>query len=138
MGKRQKTLSVWEVMLRGIGAALLLYIGGSAALALAAVKGILPEEVSFSVVAALCAMATFLGGSLCSKSMPWGILLNAMSVAAIFAVVLVAIGASCFDGILWSGHGGTLLLCALGGGGLAGVTGGKRRRAKRGRKKSRL
>jgi len=107
-------------------------------MALLVVKGYLRESLTFPAMAVLCAAAGFVGSSLTSGCLPWGRMLNAMLTAAVFAAVLVGIGASCCGGILWSGHGGMLLLCALGGGMLAGVLGDGRRKGKRKRKKGRL
>jgi len=138
MGKRQKSSSVWVTLLRALAAAVILYVGGTAALALFVVKGILPETAAVPALAILCAAAAMLGGGLCAGKLPWGTLPASLAAAALFAVLLLGVGAGFLPGVEWSGHGGVLLLCAVGGGLLSGVMGGGRVKGKRRKKRGKL
>lgn len=133
MGNK-KTVPVWRVFLEGALVTLGVYVGGVALLALLVVKGAVPEDSAFPVLAALCALAAVSGGLPAAKRSPWGTLPSALLNTAIFAAVLATVGLLCWEeGVAWNGRGGILLLCALAGGVLAGVLGGRRpaRRKKR-------
>ncbi|MBE6963080.1 MAG: hypothetical protein E7443_00575 [Ruminococcaceae bacterium] len=138
MGKQQKTSSVWVVLLRSLVVAMILYMGGAAVLALLLVKGVLPETAAFPVLAVLCVAAAVFGGGLCARSLTWGTLPASLAAAALFAAVLLGVGAAFLRGIAWSAHGGVLLLCVAGGGLLSGLLGGGRTKGKRKRKKGKL
>ena len=124
MGKKQ--ISEWKRYARGIGAAVGIYLACMVVLALLLAKGVLPESRSFPAVAVCCFLSPFLGGICVGRSAlgRWG---KGAVVAAGFAVILIAVGLLCWDGILWAGHGGILLLCALAGGLLSGAAGRKKR-----------
>jgi len=132
MGKTKKQVAPpARVMLRGI----LLTIGAEIValmvLALLLVKGIVPENVIFPVVAVMCLVATLLGGLSVARKTPWGVMATAMFQAGGVAILMLAIGFGCWQQISWSGQGGCLLLCVLAGGVLAGILGrqkGKRKR----------
>ena len=129
--EKKKQKPEWTGFLQGILLALGVYLVCQLLTALLLVKGVLPESRSFLVVAVCCAVSALIGGLWVGKT-SLGRLAGGVLVAAGFAVVLVAVGLLCWDGILWTGHGGILLLCALAGGVLSGLTGGKRgRRVKR-------
>ena len=130
--EKKKQKPEWTGCLQGILVALGVYLVCQLLTALLLVKGVLPESRSFLVVAVCCAASALIGGLWGGKT-SWGRLAGGVLVAAGFAVVLVAVGLLCWDGgILWTGHGGILLLCALAGGVLSGLAGGKRgRRVKR-------
>lgn len=129
--EKKKQTPEWASYLRGILLALGVYLVSQMLVALLLVKGVLPERHSFLVVAVCCVVSALVGGLWGGKS-SLGRLAGGMLVAAGFAVVLVAVGLLCWDGIVWTGHGGILLLCALAGGLLSGLAGGKRsRRGKR-------
>ena len=129
--EKKKQKPEWTGFLQGILLALGVYLVCQMLTALLLVKGVLPESRSFLVVAVCCAVSALIGGLWVGKT-SLGRLAGGVLVAAGFAVVLVAVGLLCWDGILWTGHGGILLLCALAGGVLSGLTGGKRgRRVKR-------
>ena len=61
-----------------------------------------------------------------ARRSPWGTLPAALACAALFAAVLAAVGTAFWQGITWTGRGGVLLLCVLGGGVLSGLLGGRR------------
>ena len=130
--EKKKRAPTWSGIVRGILLALGVYLVFQLLAALLLVKGVLPESRSFPVVAVCCVLSAFLGGLAGSRSGFPSRLAGGMLTAAGFAVVLTAIGLLCWDGILWAGHGGILLLCALAGGLIAGLCGGKQgRRVKR-------
>ena len=66
------------------------------------------------------------GGLLTARQSPWGTLPSALLNTLVFAGILIAAGAICWQGITWYGHGSILLLCALAGGVVAGILGGRR------------
>lgn len=134
MGKGGKARpAAWQGVLRGVLMALGLYLVGTALLALLIVKGAVPEGLMFPVTAVLCVLSALCGGLLAGPMLPP--LPGAMAVAACFGGVLLAVGAACWQGVTWTGHGGALLACALGGGLLSGILAGscrgRRRKAKR-------
>ena len=134
MGKGGKVRpTAWQGVLRGVLAALGLYLIGTALLALVIVKGGVPESVMLPVTAVLCVLAVLCGGLLTGPMLPP--LPGAMAVAVCFGCVLLAVGAACWQGITWAGNGGVLLVCVLGGGVLSGMLAGSsrghRRKAKR-------
>ena len=130
MGKGGKARPApWRGVLRGVLAAFGLYLIGTALLALLIVKGVVPEGVMFPVTAVLCVVSVLCGGLLAGPMLPP--LPGAMAVAACFGGVLLAVGAACWQGVTWAGHGGVLLACTLGGGLLSGVLAGSRRGRRR-------
>ena len=130
MGKGGKTRpAAWQGVLRGVLAALGLYLVGTALLALVVVKGAAPEKMMFPVTAMLCVLSVFCGRLLAGPMLPP--LPGAMAVAACFGGVLLAVGEACWQGVTWTGHGGILLVCALGGGLLSGILLGSRRGRRR-------
>ena len=88
--------------------------------------------ILMAVTAVLCALSVLCGGLLAGPMLPP--LPGAMAVAACFGGVLLAVGAACWQGVTWTGHGGVLLACALGGGLLSGILTGSRRGRRRKRK----
>ena len=90
--------------------------------------------VVFAVTAGLCVIASAAGAFWAAGQAGMGRLPGAMSAAALFACALIAVGALAWQGITWTGHGGILLLCALAGGLLAGLLGGRKRGGKRRRR----
>ena len=130
MGKGGKARpAAWQGVLRGVLAALGVYLIGTALLALVIVKGGVPESVMFPVTAVLCVLAVLCGGLMAGPMLPP--LPGAMAVAACFDGVLLAVGSACWQGVTWTGHGGILLACALGGGVLSGLLAGRRRGRRR-------
>lgn len=125
-GRRQQT-ALWRVFLQGVLLALGIYLLGQFLVALLMVKGALPESGGFPAVAVLCVLAVVCGGMATARRAPWGALPAALLTAGLFAAVLILVGLSSWESIHWLGHGGILLLCALAGGGLAGLLGGHRR-----------
>ena len=132
-GKR----AAWAPLPQGVGLALGIDLLAQPLLALLAVKGVLPEDRAFPAVAAVCALAALLGGLYCAARCPWGTLVSGLACGATMAAVLAALGLLCWQRVDWMGRGGVVLLCALGGGLLAGLLGwkGGRRVRKRQRRK---
>ncbi len=130
-GRKQQAAAPWMGFLQGGLLALGVYLLGLLLLAFLMVKGTLPERSAFPVVAVLCVLAVFCGGMVAARRSPWGTLPAGLLCAVLFAVVLAAVGTAFWQGITWTGHGGILLLCALGGGGLAGLLGGRKRRKRK-------
>lgn len=133
MGKGGKARSApWRGVLRGTLAAIVLYLIGTALLALLIVNGAVPEAMMFPVTAVLCVLSALCGGLLAGPMLPP--LPGAMAVAACFDGVLLAVGAACWQGVTWMGNGGALLVSVLGGGLLSGILAGSRRGRRRKRK----
>lgn len=130
MGKK-KTVPVWMVFVRGSALSFGVYLVGTALLALLVIRGAVPESSAFPVIAALCLAAAGSGGVLTARQAPWGTLPSALLNTAIFAAVLAAVGILCWKNVAWNGQGGALLACALAGGVLAGVLGGRRKRRRK-------
>lgn len=134
MGKEKKKSAEWTVFLQGSLVALSMYLVGLFTLALLLVKGVLPENAMVSVVAVLCLVAALGGGVLTAGRSSWGTLPAAVLNAMIFVGILIVAGAACWQGICWTGHSWILLACALSGGVLAGLLGGRKgRKRKRGK-----
>ena len=130
MGKGGKARPApWRGVLRGTLAAIVLYLIGTALLALLIVNGAVPEAMMFPMTAVLCVLSALCGGLLAGPMLPP--LPGAMAVAACFDGVLLAVGAACWQGVTWMGHGGILLLSVLGGGLLSGILAGSRRGRRR-------
>ena len=133
MGKGGKAHPApWRGVLRGTLAAIVLYLIGTALLALLIVNGAVPEAMMFPVTAVLCVLSALCGGLLAGPMLPP--LPGAMAVAACFDGVLLAVGAACWQGVTWMGNGGALLVSVLGGGLLSGILAGSRRGRRRKRK----
>lgn len=130
-GRKQQTAAPWMGFLQGGLLALGVYLLGLLLLALLMVKGTLPERSAFPAVAALCTAAVFCGGTVAARRSPWGTLPAGLLCAVLFAGVLAAVGTAFWQGVTWTGHGGILLLCTLGGGVLAGLLGGRKRRKRK-------
>ena len=126
MGKKKTTAAIWTVFLRGSMLSLGIYFAGILLLALLLVKGAIPESGAFPVPAVLCFLSAMSGGLLTARQSPWGTLPSALLNTLVFAGILIAAGAICWQGITWYGHGSILLLCALAGGVVAGILGGRR------------
>lgn len=135
MGKGRKPATPWLIFVQGILLALGIYLLEQLLVALLLVRGTLPEQSVFPVVAVTCLLAALAGGISCVRRSAWGRLPSGLLAAGGFAAVLIAVGLLSWEGITWTGHGGILLLCALAGGLLAGVLGGRQgRRVKRKRR----
>ena len=136
-GTARKKTPAGMVVLQGVLVSLAIYLLAAVVLALLAVKGVVPEESLFPVLAVCCGVCALAGGMICARRVPWGALPGAMAAAAGFGAVLVAVGLLCWtDGVTWTGRGGILLACVLGGGLLAGLL-GRRRGGRRVQKKLR-
>lgn len=137
MGKGKKQPPDGLVFLKGVLLSLGIYLLGQLLVTLLVVKGTMSEKSLFPTVAALCVLAALGGALLCARRPLWGPLPSALGCAALFAAVLAAVGILSWGSVSWTGHGGVLILCALGGGVLAGLLGGGRRGRRR-RKKAGL
>lgn len=105
------------VVLQGVLVSLAIYLLAAVVLALLAVKGVMPEESLFPVLAVCCGVCALAGGMTCARRVPWGVLPGADGCCCGFAAVLAAVGLLCWtDGVTWTGRGGILLACVLGGG----------------------
>jgi putative membrane protein (TIGR04086 family) len=132
MGKKPATAPVWAVLLRGCALSLAVYLGGLLLLASLLVRGAVPEGAAFPATAALCALGALSGGLAAARRTPWGTLPSALLNSAVFAAVLAGAGGLWQQSLTWTGRGGVLALCVLGGGAAAGVLGSRRpRRRKR-------
>lgn len=136
MGKKRKSTPVWAVFLQGTALALGVYLAGQLLLALLQVRGVLPEQGGYPATAVACGLSSLLGGAICVRRSPWGTLPSGLLAAALFASLLVMVGLLFWQGLTWTGRGGVLLLCALGGGALSGLLGD--RRGRRGKRKRRI
>ena len=132
-GNGRKAPAVWLVFLRGVLVSLGLYLLAAAVAALLAVRGTLPESGIFPVLAAGCFLAAAVGGLTCVRAGPWGSLPGAMLCAAGFLLVIGASALLCWDAADWL-RGAVLLACGAAGGLLAGLTGGRRKRRRGGKR----
>lgn len=136
-GKTRKKTSAGVVVLQGVLVSLGIYLLAAVVLALLAVKGAVPEGSLFPVLAVCCGVCALAGGWTCARRTPWGALPGAMAAAAGFGAVLAAVGMLCWaNGVTWTGRGGILLACILGGGLLSALL-GRRRGGRRVQKKLR-
>ena len=112
-GTARKKTPAGMVVLQGVLVSLAIYLLAAVVLALLAVKGVMPEESLFPVLAVCCGVCALAGGMMiCARRVPWGALPGAMAAAAGFGAVLVAVGLLCWtDGVTWTGRGGILLAC---------------------------
>ena len=126
-GTARKKTPAGMVVLQGVLVSLAIYLLAAVVLALLAVKGVMPEKSLFPALAVCCGVCALAGGMACARRVPWGALPGAMAAAAGFGAVLAAVGLLCWtDGVTWTGRGGILLACVLGGGLLAGLLGRRR------------
>ena len=101
MGKKKTTAAIWTVFLRGSMLSLGIYFAGILLLALLLVKGAIPESGAFPVTAVLCFLSAMSGGLLTARQSPWGTLPSALLNTLVFAGILIAAGAICWQGITW-------------------------------------
>lgn len=132
MGKKKTTPQApWMGYLQGILLALAVYLGGLLLLALAVVRGSVPESAAFPVTCALCVLGSGLGGWLSARRSGLGSLPASVLTAVLFTAVLAGVGLLCYHALTWNGRGGGLILCALGGGVLGGLLGSRRGRRRK-------
>jgi len=135
MGKERKKESLLSVLIRGSFAALLVYLSGAFLAAFLLVKGVLPESAVYPMLAVDGALATLSGCLMVRGRTQLGKLPAALMVAGAFCCLLLLIGLCFWQGIYWTGEGGGLLLCAVGGGVLSALLSSrKRKKGKRLRK----
>lgn len=130
-GKKHKRRSGPAAAALGTGAALAAYLLLLAAAAALALRGTIPEESLTAVTAVCCFLAVLVGGSVSAGGSTWRPMGAAFSVGAVMAVLLVLGGLSAPEPPDWAGQGGGLVLCALGGGALAGFLAAKRAKKRR-------
>lgn len=129
---KQKSMAV--ILLKCVGAALLLYLVLQLLLALLTVKGALPEAKLFHAQVCTAVLAVLPGGIYAGRHSGLGALTAAMLVAAGVAVTALLLGLLIWDGIAQTAETGIRLLAMAAGGVLAGLLsarGGKKRRKKR-------
>lgn len=117
--------------LLGTAMALGIYLLGLLAAAWLLVRGTLPESTAFPVTAGLCAAASFIGGTVSARQMAIGSLPAALLTVGCFVLVLLAAAFGVWQNIACTVQSGGLLLCALTGGLVAGLLGGRKRRKPR-------
>ena len=123
MGNGKRTpRKPWVVFGRALALSLGIYLAGHLLLAALLVRGTVGEGAAFAVTAGLCVIASAAGAFWAAGQAGMGRLPGAMSAAALFACALIAVGAL------------VLLLCALAGGLLAGLLGGRKRGGKQRRR----
>lgn len=130
-GKKHKRLSGPAAAALGSGTALVGYGVLLALVAAALTRGIMPEGSLSAVVMVCCVVAALVGGSVSAGRSTWRPMSAAVSVGAVMAVLLLLGGLSAPEPPDWAGQGGALVLCALGGGLLAGLLASHRRKKKR-------
>lgn len=130
-GKKRKRLAGPAAAALGTGAALAGYVVLLAGVTALLVRGVMPEG-SLAVVTGVCCLAAVLmGGTVSAGRSTWRPMSAALSVGAVMAAILVVAGLSAPEPPNWAGQGGSLVLCALGGGALAGLLASRRAGKKR-------
>ena len=130
---RRKSGALWMVIARGVAVSLVIWACGVGLLAGVMTAGAVGETGAFPALLALTTVAAFVGAVSVIRHTPLGSLVSSMLTAGLFAALLLCIGMASWNGIAWTGHGGTLLLWALIGGAAAGIAGRPRpkKRARR-------
>jgi len=130
-GKKRKRLSGPAAAALGSGTALGGYVALLALLAALLARGTVPEGSLTGAVMVCCALSALAGGAVSAGRSTWRPMPAGFSVGAVMAVILVLGGLSAPKPPDWAGQGGALVLCALGGGLLAGFLAARRARRKR-------
>ena len=135
MGKSKKQSGpLWMVLSEGILLSLSVWLIGTLALAGGMTMGMVGEEGSFPLLAALTAMAALAGTGFTVRrraGFPW-----TLAAAGGFTALLALCALLVWQRLDWTGHGGVLLLSALLGGALPALLGslsgnGKKRSRRR-------
>lgn len=135
MGNGKRTpRKPWVVFGRALAVSLGIYLAGHLLLGSSAGPGHSGGGGSLRCYSGTVCDLLCSGRLLAAGQAGMGRLPGAMSAAALFACALIAVGALAWQGITWTGHGGILLLCALAGGLLAGLLGGRKRGGKQRRR----
>ena len=117
-----KKKAVWVVLLQGSSLSLGTYCVGILLTAFLTVRGIIGEAAVFPAVAALCLLSALLGSAAAVRGgLPWDRIPSALLTAVCFSAILLLIGLCGWNACDLMGRGGILLLCALGGGLMAGI-----------------
>ena len=127
MKKGTKQPNIGVVLLKSVGLSLGVYLLGILLLAFGAVRTNVRDSVLFSVLAGLCFLSSFLGGTLAARRLPWGTLPSALLGTGCYGVVMMLVGLCVWDRLPVNGRGGGLLLCAAAGGVMAGLAGSRRK-----------
>ena len=130
-GKKRKRLTGPAAAALGLVTALAGYAVLLAGVTALLVRGVMPEGSLGAAVMVCCALAALAGGAVSAGRSTWRPMSAAVSVGAVMAVILVLGGLSAPEPPNWAGQGGALVLCALGGGVLAGFAALRRSRRKR-------
>ncbi len=120
---RRKSGALWAVLARGVVLSLVVWACGLGLLTCLMTAGAVDEAHGFPILLGLTGAAAFVGAVSVVRHTPWGSLVSATLVAALFTVLLLCIGLLSWKRIAWAGHGGTLLLWAVLGGLAAGILG---------------
>ena len=118
--------------LRGVLLCVAVWSVGTLLIAWGMSTGTVGEEAGRLLLTVVTFVASFLGAVSAVRHHPWCPLPAALAVGGGFAALLSAIPLLVWHGFAWNGHGGILLLCAVGGAVLA-VPAGRRRGFQRGR-----
>ena len=128
MSKTKRETPLWAVLTQGSLVALSIYFLGLLGVSALLVRGTMGEGSAFPLILVLGALASFVGGLITVRRTPWGTLPTGLAIAAIFAFALGITGLAFWESLSFLGRGGLLILAILGGGLLAGVLGGKRKK----------
>ena len=132
-----KNQTLPAVLARGIGGTLLLYTLMQLLLALAAVRGLAPEERLPVLQVASAALAVLPGGMYAARRSGLGAMWGALWTAAGFALLTALVGLLCFDSVVPDRDTGLRLGASAVGGAAAGLLcagGGKKKKKRRGRR----
>lgn len=133
MGKTKKEPTpLWAVLTQGSLLALVVYFLGLLGLSTLLVRGSVGERNSFPLIAGLMLLSAFLGGLATVRRTPWGAVPSGLVTAGVFLAALAIAGLAFWESITFTGHGGILMACGLGGGMLAGLAG--RRKPRKGKR----
>lgn len=121
----------WTVLLFGDAVAVGLYLLGLLLAALLLVKGHVPETAILPITGFWCGFAVLCGALTAVRRSPWGTLTGGLAAAVVFIFFLLVVGMSFWQEITWTGQGGIVMLCALAGGIMAGLMGGRKQKRKK-------
>ena len=120
---RRKSGALWLVIMRGVALSLVVWACGVGLLTAVMTAGGVGETNAFPLLSGLTGLAAFAGAVSVVRQTPWGSLVSAALVAALFTLLLLCVGLASWTRISWTGHGGKLLLWSLCGGVAAGILG---------------
>lgn len=127
MKKGTKQPNIGVVLLKSTGLSLGGYLLGILLMAFGAVRTNVRDTVLFSVMAGICILSSFLGGTLAARRLPWGTLPSALLGTGCYGMIMMLVGLCAWDQLSVSGRGGVLLLCVIAGGAIAGLAGSRKK-----------